>query len=35
MRRCGFIETLGKENLVPDLPAAVSRAGVLLATGLR
>ena len=31
MRRSGFLEKLGKENLVPDLPAAVKRAEQLLA----
>jgi SulP family sulfate permease len=31
MRRSGFLEKLGKENLVKDLPAAVGRAEHLLA----
>jgi SulP family sulfate permease len=30
MRRSGFLEQLGKENLLPDLPAAISRAERLL-----
>lgn len=30
MRRSGFIEKLGAENLLPDLPAAINRAGDLL-----
>ncbi len=30
MRRSGFIEKLGAENLLPDLPAAIDRAGDLL-----
>ena len=30
MRRSGFIEKLGAENLLPDLPAAIGRAGDLL-----
>jgi sulfate permease, SulP family len=30
MRRSGFLERLGKENLLPDLPAAIGRAGHLL-----
>jgi len=30
MRRSGYLEKLGKENLLPDLPAAISRAETLL-----
>jgi len=30
MRRSGFLEKLGKENLLRDLPAAVNRAEILL-----
>jgi SulP family sulfate permease len=30
MRRSGYLETLGKENLLPDLAAAISRAQTLL-----
>lgn len=30
MRRSGFLETLGKENLLADLPAALARAARLL-----
>ena len=30
MRRGGFLEKLGKENLLPDLSAAVSRSEQLL-----
>jgi hypothetical protein len=30
MRRSGFLEKLGKDNLVKDLPAAVGRARQLL-----
>ncbi len=33
MRRSGFAVMLGKENLVPDLQAAVGRAGLLLTGG--
>ncbi len=32
MRRSGFVEELGVENLLPDLPAAIARAGELLKT---
>jgi SulP family sulfate permease len=30
MRRSGFLERLGADNLLPDLPAALARAGELL-----
>ncbi len=30
MRRSGFVKKLGKENLLPDLPAAIGRAATLL-----
>ena len=30
--RAGFINTLGAANLLPDLPAAIERAGILLAS---
>ena len=33
MRRSGFVTVLGKENLVPDLPAAARRAAEFLNTG--
>ena len=32
MRRSGFLEKLGTENLLPDFGAAIGRAGVLLKT---
>jgi SulP family sulfate permease len=33
MRRSGFLETLGRENLLADLPAALARAAALLEPG--
>jgi SulP family sulfate permease len=33
LRRSGFIERLGADNVVPDFKAAVSRAGLLLEAG--
>jgi SulP family sulfate permease len=33
LRRSGFIERLGADNVVPDFKTAVSRAGLLLAAG--